>query len=114
MDRIDGWGVQAESRYNAGRKREYERAIAHGRQVPRPVPIHWQSPSDADHVQGFSSIGRARGVHSGSPAPDRDENPKWSVSDLLRGITPKSMLTEWSSVFRTPQSIAKTVLHKFV
>ena len=53
-------------------------------------------------------------MHSGSPAPDRDENPKWNVSDLLRGITPKSMLTEWCAVFRTPQSIAKTVLHKFV
>ena len=51
-------------------------------------------------------------MHSGSPAPDREENPKWNVSDLLRGITPKSMLTEWSAVFRTPQSIAKTVLHK--
>ncbi|KAG9067148.1 hypothetical protein KI688_011929 [Linnemannia hyalina] len=38
----------------------------------------------------------------------------WNVSDLLRGITPLSMLTEWSAVFRTPMSIAKTVLHKFV
>ncbi|KAG9061402.1 hypothetical protein KI688_007388 [Linnemannia hyalina] len=37
-----------------------------------------------------------------------------NVSDLLRGITPLSMLTEWSAVFRTPMSIAKTVLHKFV
>ena len=53
-------------------------------------------------------------MHSGSPAPDRDKNPRWSVSDLLRGINPMSMLTEWSSVFRSPQSIAKTVLHKFV
>ena len=53
-------------------------------------------------------------MHSGSPAPDRDENPMWNVSDLLRGITPISMLTEWSAVFRTPMSIAKTVLHKFV
>ncbi|KAH7057707.1 hypothetical protein BKA57DRAFT_499588 [Linnemannia elongata] len=39
---------------------------------------------------------------------------KWHVSDLLRGITPKSMLSEWSSVFRSPKSIARTVLHKFV
>ncbi|KAK5816753.1 hypothetical protein F5H01DRAFT_405241 [Linnemannia elongata] len=38
----------------------------------------------------------------------------WIKSDLLRGITPKSMLTEWCAVFRTPLSIAKTVLHKFV
>ncbi|KAF9541778.1 hypothetical protein EC957_002678 [Mortierella hygrophila] len=72
------------------------------------------SPSDADHVRGFSSIGGARAVHSGSPAPDRDENPKWSVSDLLRGITPISMLIEWAAVFRTPMAITKTVLHKFV
>ncbi|KAH7060025.1 hypothetical protein BKA57DRAFT_530547 [Linnemannia elongata] len=39
---------------------------------------------------------------------------QWHVSDLLRGITPKSMLSEWSSVFRSPKSIAQTVLHKFV
>lgn len=53
-------------------------------------------------------------MHHGRPVPDRDPNPKWRVSDLLRGITPKSMLTEWTSVFKTPQSIAQTVLHKFV
>ncbi|KAK3831457.1 MAG: hypothetical protein J3R72DRAFT_495546 [Linnemannia gamsii] len=58
--------------------------------------------------------GGARAVHSGSPAPDRDENPKCNVSDLLRGITPTSMLAEWSAVFRTLMSIAKIVLHKFV
>jgi ribonuclease HI len=114
MGKIDEWGVQATNSYNAARKREHKRAADSGRQVPRPVPIHWWSPSDADHVRGFSSIGGARAVHSGSPAPDRDENPKWNVSDLLRGITPMSMLTEWSAVFRTPMSIAKTVLHKFV
>ncbi|KAF8923173.1 hypothetical protein BGZ47_004975, partial [Haplosporangium gracile] len=62
----------------------------------------------------FSSIGGARTLHIGSPAPNRDENPKWSVSDLLRSIILKSMLTEWFSVFRIPQFIAKTVLHKFV
>ncbi|KAG0250515.1 hypothetical protein BGZ95_007182, partial [Linnemannia exigua] len=53
-------------------------------------------------------------MHSGSSAPNRDENPKWNVSNLLRGITPKSMMTEWSVVFWTTMSIAKTVLHKFV
>ncbi|KAG9062979.1 hypothetical protein KI688_004579 [Linnemannia hyalina] len=42
------------------------------------------------------------------------DKPIWNVSDLLRGITPLSMLTEWSAVFRTPMSIAKTVFHKFV
>ncbi|KAK5829366.1 hypothetical protein F5H01DRAFT_361244 [Linnemannia elongata] len=50
----------------------------------------------------------------GLPVPDRDLDPKWHVSDVLRGITPKSMLSEWSSVFRSPKSIAQTVLHKFV
>ena len=114
MGKINEWGVQATNSYNAARKREHKRAVDRGRQVPRPVPIHWWPPSDADHVRGFSSIGGARAVHSGSPAPDRDENPMWNVSDLLRGITPISMLTEWSAVFRTPMSIAKTVLHKFV
>jgi hypothetical protein len=114
MGKIDEWGVQATNNYNAARKREHKRAVDNGRQAPRPVLIHWRPPRDADHVRGFSSIGGARAVHSGSPAPDRDENPKWNVSDLLRGITPKSMLTEWCAVFRTPQSIAKTVLHKFV
>ncbi|KAF9145712.1 hypothetical protein BGX30_007305 [Mortierella sp. GBA39] len=113
MGKIDEC-VRATNSYNAARKREYKRAVDSGRQVPRPVPIHWWPPSDADHVRGFSSIGGARAVHSGSPAPDRDENPMWNVSDLLRGITPMSMLTEWSAVFRTPMSIAKTVLHKFV
>ncbi|KAK3809605.1 MAG: hypothetical protein J3R72DRAFT_505509 [Linnemannia gamsii] len=111
---MDEWGLQATNKYNAGRKREHKRAVDKGRQVQRPVPIRWQPPSDADHIRGFSSIGGARAVHSGSPAPDRDENPKWNVSDLLRGITPTSMLAEWSAVFRTPISIAKTVLHKFV
>ncbi|KAG9061442.1 hypothetical protein KI688_007433 [Linnemannia hyalina] len=114
MGKINEWGVQATNSYNAARKREYKRAVDRGRQVPRPVPIHWWPPSDADHVRGFSSIGGARAVHSGSPALDRDEKPMWNVSDLLRGITPLSMLTEWSAVFRTPMSIAKTVLHKFV
>ncbi|KAG9072687.1 hypothetical protein KI688_000461 [Linnemannia hyalina] len=114
MGKINEWGVQATNSYNAARKREYKRAVDSGRQVPRPVPIHWWPPSDADHVRGFSSIGGARAVHSGSPALDRDEKPMWNVSDLLRGITPLSMLTEWSAVFRTPMSIAKTVLHKFV
>ncbi|KAG9067192.1 hypothetical protein KI688_011973 [Linnemannia hyalina] len=80
---------------------------------PNLYPTCWPL-SDADHVRGFSSIGGARAAHSGSPAPDRDENPTWNVSDLLCGITPTSMLTEWSSVFRTPMSIAKTVLHMFV
>ncbi|KAH7047728.1 hypothetical protein BKA57DRAFT_493123 [Linnemannia elongata] len=114
MGKIDEWGVQATNNYNAARKREHQRAVDNGRQAPRPVLIHWRPPRDADHVRGFSSIGGARAVHSGSPAPDRDKNPKWNVSDLLRGITPKSMLTEWCAVFRTPQSIAKTVLHKFI
>ncbi|KAF8935278.1 hypothetical protein BGZ47_009995, partial [Haplosporangium gracile] len=76
MGRIDGWDVQATSSYNVVRKREYDRAVANVRQMPRPVPIHWQSPSDAGRVREFSSIGGARAVHSGSPAPDRDENPK--------------------------------------
>ncbi|KAK5829194.1 hypothetical protein F5H01DRAFT_374577 [Linnemannia elongata] len=58
---------------------------------PKPVPIYWQSPLNADCVRGFSSIGGARTVHNGSPASDRDEIPNWNVSDLLRGITPKSM-----------------------
>ena len=53
-------------------------------------------------------------VHAGQPAPDRDTNPKWKVTDLLRGLTPKSLLLEWSTGFRGPQSITYTVLHKFV
>jgi len=114
MVKIGDWGLQATNSYNAARKREYKRAVAKGRQMEKPVPIHWHPPLDADHVRGFSSIGGARAVHSGQPAPDREQNLKWRVSDLLRGITPKSMLDEWSSVFRSPKSIVKTVLHKFV
>jgi ribonuclease HI len=114
MVKIGEWGQQATNSYNATRKREYERAVAHGREVDRPVPIHWHPPSDKDHIKGFSSIGGARAVHSGQPAPDRELNLKWRVSDLLRGITPMSMLNEWSSVFRSPKSISMKVLHKFV
>ena len=114
MGKIGEWGQQATNKYNAARKREYDRAIARGREVERPVPIHWHPPSDEDHIRGFSSIGGARAVHSGQPAPDREQNLKWRVSDLLRGITPTSLLNEWSSIFRSPKSIAKTVLHKFI
>jgi len=32
----------------------------------------------------------------------------------LRGIAPKSLLKEWTSAFKTPQSVAQTVLHKFI
>ncbi|KAG9071021.1 hypothetical protein KI688_008564 [Linnemannia hyalina] len=72
------------------------------------------APSNADHVPRFPSISGAQVAHRGSLAPDRDENPIWDVSDLLRGITPISMLTEWSAVFRTPMFISKAILHKFI
>ncbi|KAH7042401.1 hypothetical protein BKA57DRAFT_518428 [Linnemannia elongata] len=114
MDKIDEWGIKATDSYNAAKRREHERAEASGRQVPPPVPVSWRCPSDEEHVRGFSSIGGAQSVYRGLPVPDRDLDPKWHVSDLLRGITPKSMLSEWSSVFRSPKSIAQTVLHKFV
>jgi hypothetical protein len=107
-------GIKATNNYNAAKKQEHERAEASGRQVPPPVPVSWRCPSDEEHVRGFSSIGGAQSVYRGLPVPDRDLDPKWHVSDLLRGITPKSMLSEWSSVFRSPKSIAQTVLHKFV
>jgi hypothetical protein len=77
MDKIGEWDLQAtNNKYNAARKREYKRAVANGREMDRPVPIRWHPPSDADHIRGFSSIGGTRAVHSGSPAPDRDENPR--------------------------------------
>jgi len=114
MDKIDDWGTRATSSYNAAKKREHERAVASGRQEPPPVPVIWRCPSDEEHARGFASIGDAQSVYQGQPVPDRDLNPKWHVSDLLRGITPKSMLSEWSSVFRSPKAIAQTVLHKFV
>ncbi|KAF9127750.1 hypothetical protein BGW39_005641, partial [Mortierella sp. 14UC] len=60
MGKINEWGLQATNSYNAARKREYNRAVASGRQVSRPVPIHWRPPSDAEHIRGFSSIGGAR------------------------------------------------------
>jgi ribonuclease HI len=114
MDQIDGWGTKATNSYNATKKREHERAVANGRQLPRPVPVIWRCPTVEEHVRGFSSIGGARSVHQGQPVPDRDVNSKWHVSDLLRGITPKSMLSEWAPVFRTPQSIAQMILHRFI
>ena len=114
MAKIDDWGASATSSYNAAKKRAHERAVASGRQEPPPVPVIWRCPSDEEHARGFASIGGAQSVYQGQPVPDRDLDPKWHVSDLLRGITPKSMLSEWSSVFRSPKSIAQTVLHKFV
>ncbi|KAG0274738.1 hypothetical protein BGZ97_010449, partial [Linnemannia gamsii] len=66
------------------------------------------------HAQGFSSIVGAQLVYQGHSAPDRDPNPKWSVSNLLRDITPKSMLKDLTSIFSTPQSVPRTVIHKFV
>lgn len=114
MGKIGEWGQQAINKYNAAKKRVYDRAIAIGREVERPAPIHWNPPSDEDHIRGFTSIHGARAVHSGQPAPDREQNFKWRISDLLRGITPMSLLNEWSLIFRFPKLIAKTVLHKFV
>jgi hypothetical protein len=102
MDQIDGWGTKATNNCNAIKKREHERAVANGRQNPPPVPVLWHCPTVEEHICGFSSIGGARSVHQGQPVPDRDANPKWHVSNLLGGIVPKSMLSEWVSVFRTP------------
>ncbi|KAH7039379.1 hypothetical protein BKA57DRAFT_441896 [Linnemannia elongata] len=90
MDKIDEWGIKATDSYNAAKKREHERAEASGRQVPPPVPVPWRCPSDEEHVRGFSSIGGAQSVYRGLPVPDRDLDPKWHVSDLLRGITPRA------------------------
>ncbi|KAG0289360.1 hypothetical protein BGZ96_007085 [Linnemannia gamsii] len=78
------------------------------------VPNHWHPPSDTDYVRGFSFVGGARAEYGGEPALDREKNLKWRVSYFLCRITPKSILDEWSSVLRTPKSIAKTVVHKFV
>ncbi|KAG0272260.1 hypothetical protein BGZ95_011998 [Linnemannia exigua] len=78
------------------------------------VPVDWRPPSDADHIRIFSSIGGTRAVNSGEPASDREQNLKWCVADLLRGIIPKSMLDKWSMVFRSSKSIAQTALTKFV
>ena len=112
--KIDDWGARATNRYNAARKKEHEQAVARGRAVPRPVPVRWRYPSNEDHVRGVSSIGGALAVHLGQPAPDRLLEPRWSVSDLLRGITPKSLLEAWIPVFGVPRAIAQTVIHKFV
>ncbi|KAK3842760.1 MAG: hypothetical protein J3R72DRAFT_508477 [Linnemannia gamsii] len=114
MGRIDEWGNQATNTYNTAKKREYEKAMARGRQEPPPTPVVWRCPMEEEHVRGFSSIGGARMVHAGQPVPDRDTNSKWQVADVLRGLTPKSLLLEWSTVFRGPQSIARAVLHDFV
>ncbi|KAG0366445.1 hypothetical protein BGX24_003681, partial [Mortierella sp. AD032] len=34
--------------------------------------------------------------------------------DFLRGLRPRSLLLEWGTVFRDPQSITHTFLHKFI
>ncbi|KAG9071879.1 hypothetical protein KI688_006096 [Linnemannia hyalina] len=104
MGKINEWGVQATNSYNAARKQEYKRAVA-------VVRYRGQYP----YIGGPL---RMQIMYEDFPPSVELEpctaKPMWNVSDLLRGITPLSMLTEWSAVFRTPMSIAKTVLHKFV
>jgi len=56
---------------------------------------------------------RTKKIH-GRPTLDRDPNPKWHIPELLRGITPESLLEEWTVAFKTPQSNAQTVLHKLI
>jgi hypothetical protein len=48
------------------------------------------------------------------PVHDRDANPKWHVSDLLRGITPKSMLSEWMAIFSAHSPLHDRTHHRFV
>ncbi|KAF9567496.1 hypothetical protein EC968_003221 [Mortierella alpina] len=99
LDRIDGWGRAATAKYNQAHEEE---------------PVQWACPASNYHIQGLSCIAGARAVLLGEGTPDSHPNPKWTVADLYRGITPISLIKEWSSLFKTPPSIAQTVIHKFV
>jgi len=94
------------------RKREHKRAVDNGREVPRQVP-YTGGPIGCGACTRILLFSGARAVHSGSPAPNLEENPKWSALDLLRGIPPRACRL---NVYGLPGPTVhcQTVLHKFV
>ncbi|KAF9923365.1 hypothetical protein BGZ67_009867, partial [Mortierella alpina] len=97
LARIDGWGQTATVKYSA-----------------RETQVEWACPSSSNNIQGLSSIAGARALLLGEGVPDCSPDPKWTVADLYRGITPHSLIQEWGNLFDTPKSIAQSVSYKFV
>ncbi|KAG0200930.1 hypothetical protein BGX28_006155, partial [Mortierella sp. GBA30] len=103
LSRIDRWGRQATSKYN----KEHEDDDGY-------QPVRWVCPANSVHVQGLSCIGGTQTQLRGEGYYDRYPYLPWSMADLYRGITPLCLVEEWGRLFRTPMSIARKVIHKFV
>jgi ribonuclease HI len=115
LRQIDIWGQAATIKHNKDARKRYERDIGKGKpNTQAPTPIMWVPPERKDHVQGLASIGGTQRMLIGEHCYDRAPDLTWTISDLCRAITPKSLLKEWSRFFQTPISIANKVIHKFV
>ncbi|KAF9943758.1 hypothetical protein BGZ72_003429, partial [Mortierella alpina] len=99
LARIDGWGRATTAKYN--RAQEERQAT-------------WIYPTSSHNIEGLSSIAGVRALLLGEDVPDCHPDLIWSVADLYRGITPIGLIQGWGSLFATPKSIAKSVIHKFV
>jgi len=112
---IDGWGKAVTRSYNKERQRQYERDLRNGKpHAKKPTPVPWICPARKDHCEGLSSIGGTRSLLLGEGTFDRSPDLQWSMAALYRGITPRSLIAEWSEYFQSPRTIARCVIHKFV
>jgi hypothetical protein len=115
LGRIDAWGNAATRTYNKEKTNQYERALANRKpNVKQPIPVQWVCPAMEDHYKGLSCIGGTQSLLICEGTFDRSTDLKWSISDLYRGITPRSLIEEWGEFFSTPSTITRKVIHKFV
>jgi hypothetical protein len=114
LERINGWGVRAVSKYNKKSKEKYEKEVAKGKAVEPAKQIVWRNPSIQRHARGMACIDGARMMLLGSEEAEQTESSNWNIKDLYRGITPLSLIENWTPIFGIPLSIAREVIHKFV
>src|SRR5690554_3249799 len=67
--------------------------------------MSWVCPATSAHVQGFAYIGGTQPLLRGEGHYDRHPYPIWSIVDLYRGITPRSLAQEGSRLFFSPMSV---------
>ena len=99
LARIDGWGRAATVKYNKDND---------------GTPALWICPAEEVHFQGLSSIRGSQSILRGDDSFDRSPDLVWSAGDLYRGITPRSLIKEWSKCFQSPGTVARKVIHQFV
>ncbi|KAF9203867.1 hypothetical protein BGZ49_005946 [Haplosporangium sp. Z 27] len=115
LGQIDKWGRNATNAYNKEMLKLHERKYGKGNtEIPSPKPIQWVCPDMDKHHQGLSSICGTQRLLRGDGFYDRAPDLQWNIAALYRGITPRSLIKEWSALFNTQKSIARTVIHKFV